>query len=60
MHKLPLSINHQRLEVIIWVVAFIARCSVSHFKIDNFFRGFVKQPVTITISRLKASTHARR
>src|SRR6266542_2036226 len=60
VHKLPLPVDHQRLQVIVWVAAFVARRSVSHFKVDNLFLGFVDQSMAIARARLEPNTHARR
>ena len=60
VYKLPLSVNHQRLQVIVWVAAFITRRSVSDFEVDNFFLRFVDQPMAIAGASLESSTHVRR
>src|SRR6185369_10413138 len=59
-HKLPRSVDHQGLQVIVRVAAFVARRSVSDFKVDNLVPGFVDQVVAVAGSRLEARTHARR
>jgi hypothetical protein len=41
VHELPLSINHWRLEVVVRIVPFITRGSVTDFKINNLFRGLL-------------------
>jgi len=60
VHELPLPVDPQRLQVIVRVAAYIARRSVSHFKVDNLFPGFVDQPVAVARTRPEPGTHARR
>ena len=60
MLKSPLAIQQHGFEVVIGVNPFIPKASVPHLQVDNGFRCFVDQPVSVARARLEARTHARR
>ena len=59
MGELPLAIYKQCLEIIVGVTAFVPWRSVADFKIHNFFRRVIDQPMSVACARLETCAHSR-
>ena len=58
--KGPFAIHHDGLDVIVRVISLVFRTPITHFQIDDNFQCLVDQPMTVTTTRLEASTHTGR
>jgi hypothetical protein len=60
MNELPLSVDKQGFEIVVWVTSFVSWRSIADLKVNNFFRRFVQETMPISRAGFETCAHAWR